>query len=260
MIAIDIDGTLLQSNNQLTPVVADAVKESVQAGVRTILVTARPPFDVYGIYRRLGLRSYIINFNGALILEPGKGINYHLPVPLEPAKQIVQMAREIAPGLQLRIDVVDRWYTDRKQKASRNPNLQPPTRVGPISEILTKPPTRLTFLGPSDSIAVVRKEIATKFGQVVSMPFSDPRVLQVAHINTEKAISLQRVASSYDIGQRNIMAIGDAPNDIGMIRWAGCGVAMGNAWQEAMDVAKVVVSSNDQDGVAEAIRKYVLSP
>jgi Cof subfamily protein (haloacid dehalogenase superfamily) len=257
---MDIDGTLIQTNNQLTPAVADAIRESMHEGVKAILVTARPPFDVYGIYRRLGMTGYIINFNGALILEPGKGIMFHMPVPLDAAHSIVALARKISPNLQLRIDVIDRWYTDRTQKGHRNPNLQAPAKVGPIAEIMRKPPTRLTFLGRVDDISAVRKEMAAQFGHIVTMPFSDDRVLQITHVNTEKVIALQRVASTYDIGQRNIMAIGDAPNDIEMIRWAGCGVAVANAWQEAMDVAKVVVSSNDENGVAEAIRKYVLSP
>ena len=253
LIALDIDGVLLQPNNLLNDQVATAVQEAMAQGVRIVPVTARPPFDVYSIYQQLGLSGHMINFNGSLICEPSKSVLYHLPIPLETAQQIIELTRKISAQAQLRIDVVDRWYTDRTQSTKANPRLQPPSKVGPIAEILKKPPTRLTFLAPAYEIASARKEIASRFGHQVSMPFVDERVLQVSHVNTEKAIALQR------LGQRHVMAIGDAPNDIEMLRWAGCGVAAGNVWAGASDVADVMVSSDIERGVREAIRKYVLS-
>jgi hydroxymethylpyrimidine pyrophosphatase-like HAD family hydrolase len=90
------------------------------------------------------------------------------------------------------------------------------------------------------------------------MAISDAHLLQFIHREADKSVALAQIAASYDIPAERVMAIGDAPNDVRMLHWAGLGVAMSNAWEQTRRVANAVVPSNDDDGVAYAINKYVL--
>jgi hydroxymethylpyrimidine pyrophosphatase-like HAD family hydrolase len=74
----------------------------------------------------------------------------------------------------------------------------------------------------------------------------------------DKGCALQVICDHYGIDRKEVMAMGDSFNDIAMIEWAGVGVAMGNAYDMVKDAADYVTTSNDEDGVAEAIRKFVL--
>jgi hypothetical protein len=78
------------------------------------------------------------------------------------------------------------------------------------------------------------------------------------HKSVDKADALGFVAKHYGVAAERVMAIGDAPNDATMLKWAGLGVAMGNAWPTTRQSADVVVASNDEEGVAQALTRYVL--
>jgi hypothetical protein len=92
----------------------------------------------------------------------------------------------------------------------------------------------------------------------VAFSCSHLRLLQVVAGRVDKADALATVAEFYGIDPDRVLAIGDAPNDLGMIRWAGLGVAMQNAWDEVRAAAHFIVPSNEHAGVAHAFRKYVL--
>ncbi len=260
IVAVDIDGTLLSSNNQLSPNVIKAVHEATRRGVYVVLITARPPHDVRGIYQALNLSTYQVNYNGALICTGTDfQVLHHRRLKTKLAYNIIQIARQISPGIQLRVDSLYKWYTDRATPPPKNPTkLQPPEKVCAIEEIVENPITRLTFLAKAEHIQKVRLEVRERYAQYILMPHTDPRVLQITHANAQKSVALEWITGQYNVARENVMAIGDAPNDIDMIRWAGLGVAMGNAWIEVMEEADVTVASNNKDGVAEAIYKYVL--
>ena len=93
----------------------------------------------------------------------------------------------------------------------------------------------------------------------MTIAVSDPHLIQVVDRRVDKANAVEMIASRLGVSRQRVMAIGDAPNDVGMIRWAGLGVAVANAWEEALRVANEVVESNDADGVALALKRYVLS-
>ncbi len=83
-------------------------------------------------------------------------------------------------------------------------------------------------------------------------------MIQVVHPHANKANAVAKIASIASVAPKHVMAIGDAPNDVEMIRWAGLGIAVANAWPEAQQAAHTVVPSNDDDGVAEALETYAL--
>jgi hydroxymethylpyrimidine pyrophosphatase-like HAD family hydrolase len=130
--------------------------------------------------------------------------------------------------------------------------------VGPLESFWHVPVTKLMLLAPAERLQKITTAIQAKFARKVSLLVSDSHLLQVVHPEVDKWRGLAWIANQLNIDATRVMAVGDAPNDIGMLRWAGLGVAVENAWDQVRAVADVVVPSNDEDGVAFALRRYVL--
>jgi len=261
LIAIDIDGTLLMSNKSLAEPVIKAVRRADASGVKVVLSSARPPVNAQRVLNKLGLDTRMICYNGALVCE-GETLEVAHHASLDPALALeaAQMARHISPNVQVRVDIVDRWYTDKDAKhAAGTPKHNLPTKVDRLENILVEPVTRLTFLAKSQSISKIRHQIGLKFGDRIGIQRTENRLLQLLSPGIDKAGALATVAGHYGVSQDRVMAIGDGPNDLEMMEWAGCSVAVANGYPEILEAAHHRVASNDRGGVAEAILKYVLN-
>ena len=261
LVAIDLDGTLLRSDKGLTHRNAYAIRRAVRQGVRIVLATARPPRTVREIYAALGLDTLQINYNGALIWDGLKGgAALHTPLPAEVAREVVTLARQIEPTLAVSIETLDRWTTDRVDDdlPTESARFSKPAKVAPLHELLVGPVTKLMLLAPPAKLAPVRAAVVRRFAADVAIMVSDAHLLQVVHPSVEKAAALAWIARRYDIPQHQCMAIGDAPNDAAMLRWAGLGCAVSSGWPETLDAADVIIPANDADGVAHALKQYVL--
>jgi len=260
LIAVDVDGTLLRSDRTLTEPVIEAVHRARDRGVHVVLSTARPPLNAQHVLRELGLETQMICFNGAVVCDGADlSVLYHQSMPAELCLHVAKIARKIDGEIQVRADVVDKWYTDRF-----NPKKQPsearnrPARVGTFEQIFTEPVTRLTMLGRKQSMARLKKEISARYAKYVTTHHTDERILQLSRKGVDKAAALEAVCEHYGVEQSRVMAIGDAPNDLPMMYWAGCAVAVANSYTEVLEMAHHQVASNNKHGVAEAIVKYVL--
>lgn len=130
--------------------------------------------------------------------------------------------------------------------------------AGLLVDVLDRPVTKVMLVGPPDVLGGILMSLQSRMSGQVDYSFSDVKLLQVVRAGVDKATALEKVAGLYGIGRQSVMAIGDAPNDVGMLRWAGLGVAMGNAWDDVRHASHFGCPSNEDAGVAEAIRKYVL--
>jgi Cof subfamily protein (haloacid dehalogenase superfamily) len=261
MVAIDIDGTLLRGDKRLSLKVVTAVKMASKKGVKVVLATARPPRSVKEIYNILGLNTIQINYNGALIYDPAKKNNLlHLQIDPDVVLRVIRFARKKEPSMVVSMEDLDRSFTDRI-----DPNLQtetdkyfPPAQIASLEEFLKQPITKLMLMAKPHLVQAVKPELEARFKDQVCFAASDPHLMQVMNKAADKAHALAWVAGHYNILPEHVMAIGDAPNDSQMLAWAGLGVAVGNAWTHTKNNADVIVPSNDEDGVAYAINRYVL--
>lgn len=261
MVAIDLDGTLLRTDKRLGAHSVEAIAEATRRGVHVVLASARPPRSVSEVYRRLGLNSVQINYNGALIHDlPRHRHLYHCPLPPRLALRIVRSARRADPQVVVSAEILDRWYTDRVDPtlATQTSLQQAPDHLGPVEGFLNVPVTKLMLLGPPERLGYVHGTVRRRFGRKVGLLVSDRHLLQIVNRQVDKAAAVARVARDYGIPRTQVMAVGDAPNDVGMLRWAGLGVAMSNGWALAREAADCIVPSNDEDGVAHAIERYIL--
>jgi len=261
MVAVDIDGTLLRSTRELSVRVIETVKAVSKRGVKVVLASARPPRAMSEIYGHLQLDTLQINYNGAMICDPpARRHIQHTPIEPGLAKKIIAIARKTDPAVVVYLEILDKWYTDHfdenlPTETSRNFN---PDFIGPLDAFLRVPVTKVMLLAPPDRMKIVRKAVDKKFGRKVAIQVSDPHLLQVVARGVDKAEGLKVIAEHYGIESQHVMAIGDAPNDIGMLQWAGLGVAMENGWKQVLEIADAIAPPAEKDGVAEVLQRYVL--
>jgi Cof subfamily protein (haloacid dehalogenase superfamily) len=259
LVAIDLDGTLLNDSKQVSDLTADALRCLPAQGVRVVIASARPPRSVRHIYARLGLDTWTINYNGALIWdELTKRVVFHQPMECDVVREIIGRARAAFPDVLVGCEILDRWYTDRETQTytTETGRLFRPDGVMPIDEFCNQPVTKLLLLGePAQLVGL--EPIFYDYLQVTAVR-ADPELIQVMDRRASKASALRLVASHYGIPMKQVMAIGDAANDVSMLQTAGVGVAMDNAHEAVKQVADWVAPSNNDHGVHAALVRYGL--
>lgn len=263
LVAIDLDGTLLRSDQSISEATVAAVREACALGVRVVLATGRPPRNVGLAYERLGLDTLEIDHNGALIYDrPHDTVLYHQPLAAKTARAVVELARRVDASLAVGAEVVDQLFTAPRQRQTieRDPAFKHKAAASPLEEALARPVTKLMFLGSPDGLGEIQVRLAQDMSDQVAIAFTHQRLLQVVAAGVNKATALVKVARHYGVAQDHVMAIGDAPNDREMLAWAGRGVALANGWPDVRRLADFAAVSNDDDGVAAALRKHVIEP
>lgn len=264
LIAIDIDGTLLDPNNQLTQANIDAIQAAEKAGIKVVLCTGRPLSGVQPYLDQLkisGSDQYAITFNGAMVQNlDGKVIVNHT-LSFDDFLETEMLGRKL--NVHYQIETTDKIYAVNK-------SISPYTTAE--SFLVRLPVEYMTPEDFSDQI-VMSKAMYVDFPEVISrvkpqLPASLSDHLSVVQSATyfieimnkkaTKGNALSDLASALNFSASEVMAIGDNGNDLSMIEYAGTGVAMGNAIPEIKEVAQQVTSSNADNGVAQAIKNYAL--
>lgn len=260
LLAIDLDGTLLNSAKKISEQTLNALK-CLPPDVRIVIASARPPRSVRHIYQLLGLSTWTINYNGALIWdEPNKRAIFHRPMAGEIASQIIEIARDLYDEVLVSCEIMDRWFTDRfdNTHTTETGRLFKPDVVAPCETFVNQPITKLMLLGKPAMLTRIEAPLREQFGKQVTILQTDSDLLQIMDNRVSKAVALKKVAASYNVPMSQVMAIGDAPNDVGMLQLAGIAVAMDNAHERAKKVAHWIAPSNDDHGVHAALVRYGL--
>jgi Cof subfamily protein (haloacid dehalogenase superfamily) len=263
LFAIDVDGTLLDSSHRLKTVVRDAVCRLPASGVQVVLATARGPQAVRDIVRQLDFSPWLIGFSGAWIgelhvgsLEP-KNVRSDERIAAAQARSVLSTA--ISHNVEPNIFTPDSWrvriMTEEILEECAIVNLKPIQ----TSELMTmeEPPSKIMLISRLDQIGVL-KEIQESVRGVATGTFSKPNYLEILPAGVNKAKALTKVAAVFGLELSEIAAIGDGPNDLEMLNEVGFAIAMGNASERVKVVADLVVGSNDNAGVAEAVEKILI--
>jgi hydroxymethylpyrimidine pyrophosphatase-like HAD family hydrolase len=259
LIALDLDGTLLDANDDISSQNRDALRAALAAGVRVVLVTGRGADLPARLVRELKLNVPAICAHGALTKDflSGRTLG-HIPVPLLHALPMIHHAER------LRLDVAvyfeERFLrlegTAMHMEDMRGPHWR---EVGSLIDVVKTPPTFVRFMG-RDSVEAMRgafAELPLHFKYEVWGEFEE---CAVTSLEATKENALARLCADLKIPSSRVLAIGDSRNDVPMLRWAGIGVAMGNAPSDVRQAVGRVTAPCDADGVARAIERYVLEP
>ena len=261
LVAIDLDGTLLTDSKQISEQTANALRCLPARGVKVVIASARPPRSVRHIHQMLGLDTLTINYNGALIWdEVNQTPVFHRPLPQGIVQRIVADARELFEDVQVTCEILDRWFTDRFDPAhtTETGKLFKPDIIAPLETFCDWQITKLMLLGDPAMITRLLAELNLLYADEVTILRSDDDLIQIMDRRISKSVALQIVARHYGVRKREIMAIGDAPNDVGMLQMAGIAVAMDNAHSLVKQVAHWIAPSNNDHGVHAALQRFGL--
>lgn len=267
LIAIDLDGTLLNSKKEISPRNKATLMEAKTAGIKIVLCTGRPLKAIEVYIEELGLYDsgdYSITFNGGLVQKNKSGeIMEKALMPLEDIHEL----HELAVGLNVPLDILS---DELVLQLPSSPNY--PSIYSELNNLLTFEAAQLDQLS-TDRVynkAVIALEADYLDKQIKKIPstFYDryeviktrKNLLEFMPKGITKAYGISLLAKDLGIKQEEIMAIGDEENDLPMIEYAGIGVAMKNAVPEVKAAAQTITDTNDHDGVAKVVEAYALEP
>jgi HAD superfamily hydrolase (TIGR01484 family) len=269
LLAIDIDGTLLNRDKQITPRTRDAIRAAQAAGVVVALATARRYQNSVMFAQELDIAMPLILCDGTLTMQyPQHTVAAtHLFDP-DIAQQVVDIMvqHKIQPVVHHVIEQKEETWSGPSE--FDNPELAIYFKVYPDGKRLPldtlcagKPaPLRVVAFASIEAINAILPTIADLDCAWYTMERGNYNSAEVVAMNSNcsKAAALARLARTYDLSMDQVMAIGDGVNDREMLQAAGWGVAMGNASDSLKAIADTVTGSNSEDGVAQAIEHYVL--
>lgn len=261
LIAVDLDGTLLNDEKIITEKTKQILFEAQQNGHKVVISTGRPYRASEACYKELSLDTPIVNFNGAFVHHPHDpqwGV-FHAPLKLETAKTIIKTC-EAFNVKNIIVEVIDHVYFRYHDEfiVETFGTGEPTFNTGDLTKLLNDDPTSIVIYpnGNADELqALIEKAPAEAIEQRSwGAPY---HLIEIVRGGMNKAVGLRRIAQSYGISQDHVIAFGDEDNDLEMIEWAGHGVAMGNAIDELKEIADAITKSNNEDGIAEYLRKIL---
>lgn len=261
LVAIDLDGTLLDSRGRLPPEGSRLVKRAFDEGVHVVISTTRDLYYVQRVCAALAISSPIICCNGALIYESPTGALWReLCIPIDIAETICQTGDE--RGWELVTSVGQTIYFRQRQGQALGPMGENRVVVESNRDALVASPHRILTWQP-EAIETLRALCLSAFAEecqtsVYYEPSGEVHSLGIFARGADKGTALQAVLTKLNIPIDCVMAIGDNNNDLPMFDFAGYRVAMGNATEDLRQAAHIIAPVNDEEGVARVLERYVL--
>jgi Cof subfamily protein (haloacid dehalogenase superfamily) len=258
MIAIDIDGTLLDSQGEFSAGALTAIDIARNEGVQVALVTGRNRVGMMEVMNRMGMKLPYICSGGAFIANSETNeVIQHTPVPRETIEQVVALARKA--GTSIFVESHDRIFAESKPEVLAG--IQPFANIEVIlTDDLLKAfdgdPKKIVMIKDPDSLADLEENILQEVGQV-NLSYSSPIYLEVTKQGVNKGNALIQLARYLSISLSRVAAIGDENNDLSMFSVARLAIVMGNATAEIKAAGDLIAPSNDEGGVAWAIKKIL---
>jgi Cof subfamily protein (haloacid dehalogenase superfamily) len=273
LIALDIDGTLLDSRWKLPDSNREAIREAVQRGIEVALVTGRRYDFALPVAQDLGCAVTMIVNNGGLIRSSDGATRMKRLLGIDVARSVLEMAKPWRDGAavifdrprenQLILEQLRREDSIRYAYYARN--IEFIGIVSPIEECLTEPPLQVMFSGTVEEMnAIERLLLASPVANQLKLAATkyasrDFAMLDVLPPRCTKGAALAEWASRQGLQREEILAVGDNHNDLEMLEFAGIPVVMGNSVAELKNYGWHETHTNDNDGVAAAIRRFALN-
>ena len=269
LIAIDMDGTLLNEKKHIDKAQKEAIHEAVEAGIKIVLCTGRPLYGILPFYEELGLSE--LDSEGYVILNNGCSIHktkdWELIDQVNFTSDDIDYLYKFSEGYDINFTLVNDYYYFN---IGRKPTDELITDAGFVFSDITNISLKeakngkhkiikIMFLGNPNIMANFQKENESILKDKYSSVLSQPYIYEILPKGNNKGTGLKKLAKKLGIKQEEIMAIGDGNNDIEMFEYAHYSVAMENGTKPARKAAKYQTDSNENNGVAKAIRKYALN-
>lgn len=266
LIATDVDGTLLDDDERVTPRTRQAVQAAVASGVQFVLATGRPPRWVPPVVEALGFAPMAVCANGAVIYDPDQDrIISARTLDIDVLTELAEMATRVIPGVGLAVERVGRTAHDAatpqfvSSPGYEHAWLNPDNTEVSLEDLLSAPAVKLLIRKAGARSSDMAAELAKHIGLQGDITYSTNNgLIEINPLGTSKATGVEEVARPLGITAEDVVAFGDMPNDVPMLLWAGHGVAMGNAHPDAIAAANEVTATNADDGLARVLERWWL--
>lgn len=264
LLALDLDGTLTNSKKKISSVNKEYIRKAQERGIQIILASGRPVIGITSIADALNLwetGGYILAYNGGQIIDcKSRKDMVKKTIPIECVHEICEVIHRfnVYPLTYDEAGVICENDSNKYvQKEAYNNSIKV-KKIHSLENEITEPVVKFMVVGEPDELNCAYKYLKDKFDGILNIFFSEPYFMEITPLGIEKASALGTLTSLLNLTRDNLMACGDGLNDIPMLQFAGLSVAMENAYEETKKYADYVSKSNEDNGVAFAIKKFIL--
>ena len=263
LIVLDLDGTLTNSKKEITSRNREILIRAQEQGIRLVLASGRPTYGIVPLANELRMNEFggfILSYNGGEIINwETEELIYDNVLP----NDVIPILYECARTHHLSILTYD--GAEIVTENSQDPyvlkeaflNKMTVRETNDFLTDITLPVAKCLIVGDPQKLIQVESELCIRLQGRINVFRSEPYFLELVPQGIDKALSLAVLLKEIDVSREEMIAIGDGYNDLSMIKLAGMGIAMGNAQEPVKKAAKLITLTNDEDGVAVAIRQLL---
>ena len=264
LIACDVDGTLFDDNETISPRTREAIRAAVSAGARFVVATGRPPRWIRPVVEAIGFAPMAVCANGAVLYDPANDrVVSARTLSVDTLGELAEIATRAIPGAGLAVERIgERAHDTATPQFISSPGyehawLNPDNTEVSIEDLLSAPAIKLLIRKTGARSADMAAALAEHVGIEGDITYSTNNgLVEIVPLGISKATGVEEIAGPLQIGRADVVAFGDMPNDVPMLLWAGRGVAMGNAHPDTLSAADEVTASNNDDGVARVLERW----
>lgn len=265
VLVLDIDGTLTNSEKEITPATKQGIQLIMERGHKVILASGRPTPGMRRYEEELELKKYggyLLSFNGGRIIDCRNGeVIYQRILPSATVPELYDFAKEKGCGL-LTYEgnrIISAFAPDEYVELESRINGMEIKVVDNFREYVDFDVNKCLLTAPVENAPNFEKQLQQKYHDSLSIYRSEPFFIEVMPQDVDKAASLDRMLEAVGLTKEDAICCGDGFNDISMIKYAGVGVAMGNAQPAVKEAADYITATNDEDGLVQVIDNFILN-
>lgn len=264
LLALDLDGTLTNNKKQVSHKNKEFILKAQEKGVKVVLASGRPYIGIKRVADELSLwdlGGYILAYNGGQIIDCKTQENLvKRTIPMEYVHDICDVINHynVFPLSYNDKGVICENDSNEYVRKEGYNNSIPVIKVESLEEQIVTPVVKFMVVGDPSELMDSHLYLKELFKGKLNVFFSEPYFMEITPLGIEKASALATLSSLLGTTSKQVMACGDGLNDIPMLEYAGLAIAMGNAYDETKKIADFIVASNEDDGVAEAIQRFIL--
>lgn len=260
LVAVDMDGTLLKNNGEISEYTLAAIREVCDRGAKFVVSSGRPVPGIRKYEFLNGLDCPAIVYNGGKIIDlKTDEVLYSQGLEPDDARKILALGDKLNTTMCIWSD--EKLYcnvlNERSEKYKRHSGLEP-IIVTDYEELIAKGIAKILWYDDIDRVQELIGIMDCQSFDSVSYYTSNPAYLEISNALVSKAKAMERLGEIYNIDREEMIAVGDGENDLSMIEYAGLGVAMDNASDFVKSKSDYITASNEDDGVAKVLYKFFL--
>lgn len=263
LIASDVDGTLLDDAENITARTRAAVHAAIDSGSGFVLATGRPPRWIPPVVDALGFAPLAVCANGAVLYDPATDrVISARTLSADSLVKLAEVVGRVIPGAGLAVERIgERAHDAATPQFVSSPGyehawLNPDNTEVSLEDLLSQPAIKLLIRKPGAASADMVAHLAAHIGSAAELTYSTNNgLVEVVPAGITKATGIQELITPLGIGIEQVVAFGDMPNDLPMLRQAGHGVAMGNAHPDVLAAAAEITTPNTDDGLARVLER-----